>query len=96
MELIEIRVSGLTGGMIVVEFKGEGGEAASVTIAADTDLEREVAILRARQVLVQLTAFGGYEDDNPPAEADAQRDETGSVQDVSKSLPLRPFSSSDL
>lgn len=96
MELINIRVSDLTDGMITVEFQGEGGEAASVTMAAYTDLEREAAILRARQVLVQITAFDGYEDDNPPAEADAQTDETGSVQDVSRTLPLRPFSSGDL
>ena len=96
MELIDIRVSDLTDGMITVEFQGEGGEAASVPMAADTGLEREAAILRARQVLVQLTAFGGYEDDNPPVKADAQTDKTGSVQNVSNTLPLRPFSSSNL
>lgn len=96
MELIDIRVSDLTDGMITVEFQGEGGEAASVTMAAATDLEREAAILRARQVLVQLTAFSGDEDDNSPAEADAQRDETSLVQGVSNAMPPRPFSSSDL
>jgi hypothetical protein len=96
MELINIRVSALTDGMITVEFQGEGGEAVSVTMAAHTNLEREAAILRARQVLVQLTAFGDYEDDNPSAEADAQRDETSSVQNVSNAMPLRPFSSNDL
>ncbi len=96
MELIDIRVSDLTDGMITVEFNGEGGEAASVTMAADSDLEREAAILRAKQILVQLTSFGDYEDANPPAEADARRDETGPVQDVSNIMPLRPFPSSDL
>lgn len=96
MELIDIRVSDLTDGMITVEFQGEGGEAASVTMAAHIDLEREAAILRARQVLVQLTAFGGYEDDNPPAEADVQRDETGAVHDFSNTMPPRRFSSNDL
>ncbi|MGJ7043453.1 hypothetical protein J2Y63_006737 [Shinella sp. BE166] len=96
MELIDIRVSDLADGMITVEFNGEGGEAASVTMVAHTNLERAAAILRARQVLVQLTAFGDYKDDNPPAEADVQIDDTSSVQDVSNTLPLRPFASSDL
>jgi len=96
MELIDIRIGDLTDGMITVEFNGEGGEAASVTMAADTNLEREATILRARQILVQLTAFGDYEVDNPPSEADAQRDETGVAQNVSNTTPLRPFPSRDL
>lgn len=96
MELIDIRVSDLTDGTITGEFKGEGGEAASVTMVAQTNLEREAAILRARQILVQLTAFGEREDNNPPAEADVLGDDTGSAQDVSKTMPLRPFPSSDL
>lgn len=95
MELIDIRVSDLTDGMITVEFHGEGGEAASVTMAAESNLERDAAILRARQILVQLTAFGEHEDNDPSAEGDARGDNTGSVQDISKTMPL-PFPGTDL
>ncbi|MCJ8056912.1 hypothetical protein GB928_023915 [Shinella curvata] len=96
MELIDIRVSDLTDGMITVEFDGEGGEAASVTMAADSNLEREAAILRAKQILVQLTAFGEHEANNPTAKADARGDDTGSAQDIFKTMPLAPLSSREL
>lgn len=58
MELIDIEVGNLIDGTVVVEFKGEGRESVSVEMAVERSLERDAAILRAREILIQLAIFG--------------------------------------
>ncbi|WP_313196092.1 hypothetical protein [Shinella zoogloeoides] len=57
-------------GSTTVEFTGEGGERVSVRMAA-TDLAEESAILRAKEIMVQLTVF-----DYDAPEQDVVEDET--------------------
>ncbi|WP_432349872.1 hypothetical protein WMC41_30470 (plasmid) [Shinella yambaruensis] len=55
MQLIETNVHSREG-TTTVEFVGEGGEKVSVCMVAD-DLADSAAITRAKEIMVQLTAF---------------------------------------
>lgn len=58
MELIDTRIGSQAGGVTTVEFIGEGGESVTIKMAAgDVPADRQAALLRARQMMVQLTAF---------------------------------------
>jgi len=58
MQLIDTRVSSVAGGKLTVEFVGEGGELVAVTMATeDRSLDGDNAVRRAKEILVQLTAF---------------------------------------
>lgn len=64
MQLIETNVhSGED--TTTVEFVGEGGEKVSVCMASH-DMPEDAAITRAKEVMVQLTAF----DSDPPQQGD--------------------------
>lgn len=56
MQLIETNVHS-SEGMTTVEFVGQGGEKVSVCMAA-YGMPDDGAITRAREIMVQLTAFG--------------------------------------
>ncbi len=55
MQLIETNVHSGEGAT-TVEFVGEGGEKVSVCMAAH-DVQEDAAITRAKEIMVQLTAF---------------------------------------
>lgn len=58
MELIDTRIGSQSDGVTTVEFIGQGGESITVKMAAGAVLlDRQAALLRARQMMVQLTAF---------------------------------------
>ncbi|HEY0122200.1 MAG TPA: hypothetical protein VGC14_10650 [Rhizobium sp.] len=63
MQLIDTHVGNTNDGMMNVEFRGEGGELVSVTMA-EVAIERDAAINRAKAMMVQLTAFA--DDRDPP------------------------------
>ena len=63
MQLIDTHVGKHVAGCLTVEFRGEGGELVAVRMALDADLGDAAAVLRARQMLVELTA-----PEMPPAE----------------------------
>ncbi|WP_025662114.1 hypothetical protein [Rhizobium sp. IBUN] len=59
MQLLETHVGSVVDGKLTVEFVGEGGELVSVRMATDDrSLGGDSAVRRAKEVLVQLTAFG--------------------------------------
>lgn len=62
MQLVETHVGNLTEGTITVEFHGEGGELVSVRLAAAHVLDGAAAVVRAKAVMVQLTAFADDRD----------------------------------
>lgn len=56
--LSDTHVSNAADGRVTVEFRGEGREVVSVTMAGgDGGLDGDHAVLRAREMIVQLTAF---------------------------------------
>lgn len=58
MQVLDTHVSNSSDGMVIVEFKGEGRELAAVTMAGgDGSLDGDHAVLRAKEIMVQLTAF---------------------------------------
>ncbi|MDQ0562464.1 hypothetical protein QO004_004269 [Rhizobium mesoamericanum] len=64
MQLIETHVGAVSDGKLLVEFVGEGGELVSVRMIADDDsLDDSHAVRRAKEMLVQLTAFGNEFDE---------------------------------
>ncbi len=69
MQLIETNVHSGEG-TTTVEFVGEGGEKVSVCMAAQ-NVPEDAAITRAKEIMVQLTAF----DTDPQQQGDIQ-DET--------------------
>jgi hypothetical protein len=69
MQLIDTHVGDTNDGMTTVEFRGQGGELVSVTMAADT-LEGDTIINRAKAMMVQLTTFA---EDRDPAQDDWSR-----------------------
>jgi len=59
MQLLETHVGSVVDGKLTVEFVGEGGELVSVRMVTDDrSLGADSAVRRAKEVLVQLTAFG--------------------------------------
>jgi hypothetical protein len=58
MQLIDTQVGHIIGGMVTVEFRGEGGELVSVTTVATHGDDNDAAIVHAKAVLVQLASFG--------------------------------------
>jgi hypothetical protein len=57
MQHTDTRVDHSGDRMVTVEFLGEGGEVVSVKMASGS-LEADAAVDRAREIMVQLTAFG--------------------------------------
>ncbi|MDM9627603.1 hypothetical protein QTL95_16995 [Rhizobium sp. S152] len=58
MHLISTNVASTTAGTITVEFHGEGNELVSVRMAKDATISDGDAIQHAKQMMVQLAAFG--------------------------------------
>jgi hypothetical protein len=56
MQLIDTHVDNTNDKMTTVQFRGEGGELVSVTMAAGA-MEGDAAINRAKAMMVQLTTF---------------------------------------
>ena len=56
MQLIDTYVDNKSDKMTTVQFRGEGGELVSVTMAAGA-MEGDAAINRAKAIMVQLTTF---------------------------------------
>ncbi|MCO5148480.1 MULTISPECIES: hypothetical protein [unclassified Shinella] len=75
MQLIETNVRSAEG-TTTVEFVGEGREKVSVCMVAH-DVSEDAAVTRAKEIMVQLTAF----DSNPQQQGDIE-DETISVEAV--------------
>jgi len=76
MQLLETHVGSVVDGKLTVEFVGEGGELVSVRMVTDDrSLGGDSAVRRAKEVLVQLTAFGtdGNATTFDPIGADASR-----------------------
>ena len=69
MQLIETNVHSGEG-TTTVEFVGEGGEKVSVCMVAH-DVPEDAAVMRAKEIMVQLTAF----DSDPQQQGDIE-DET--------------------
>lgn len=77
MQLIETNVHSGEG-TTTVEFVGEGGEKVSVCMA-EHNVQEDAAITRAKEIMVQLTAF----DIDPVQQADIE-DETANEEAVEK------------
>ncbi len=58
MRLLNTNVPKTTEGTITVEFHREGNELISVRVASDTVAGESAAIGRAKQMMVQISAFG--------------------------------------
>jgi hypothetical protein len=58
MQLVNTNVASTTSGTITVEFHGEGNELVSVRMTKDATTSDEDAVRHAKQMMVQLTAFG--------------------------------------
>jgi hypothetical protein len=56
MQVIDTHVDNTSDKLTTVEFRGEGGELVSVTMAAGA-MEGDAAINRAKAIMVQLTSF---------------------------------------
>ncbi len=76
MQLIETNVHG-SDDTTTVEFVGEGGEKVSVCMAAH-NMAQDAAITRAKEIMVQLTAF------DPGPQRGNMDDETASERAVVK------------
>jgi hypothetical protein len=63
MQLLRTNVASTNNGTMTVEFHGEGNEMISVRMSSDGDLDNQAAILHAKEMMVQVTAF----DDEGPA-----------------------------
>lgn len=71
MQLVNIEVGHHpASGLVTVDFQREGGEIVSVKMAADA-LDEDVAIARAKALMVQLATFG---DDPDPAQDERLKD----------------------
>lgn len=58
MQVLDTHVSNSSDGTVTVEFKGEGREQVSVTMVdGNGSLDGDQAVLRAKEIMVQLTAF---------------------------------------
>jgi len=58
MQVLDTHVINSANGTVTVEFKGEGRELVSVRMAdGDGSLDGDHAVLRAKEIMVQLTAF---------------------------------------
>ena len=78
MQIIETKVVAAQG-RVRVEFLAEGGEEIAVVMRQDVQLDDDGAILRAKEMLVQLTAFDSDpENSRAPLEA---TDELGTERD---------------
>lgn len=62
MQIISTNVSKQDDGKIAVEFSGEGGESITVHLAAANALEDGAAVIRAREMMVQVATFGSPDD----------------------------------
>jgi hypothetical protein len=58
MHLLNTNVASTTEGTVTVEFHGEGNELISVRLSTDGSLDDKTAVLRAKELMVQITAFG--------------------------------------
>jgi hypothetical protein len=59
MQVIDTHVRNSLDGTVTVEFTGEGSELVSVRmLGVDGSLDGDHAVLRAKEVMVQITAFG--------------------------------------
>jgi hypothetical protein len=58
MHLLHTNVASTTQGTVTVEFHGEGNELVSVRMSTNGNLDDQTALLRAKELMVQLTAFG--------------------------------------
>ncbi|MDR7145248.1 hypothetical protein [Rhizobium sp. BE258] len=58
MQLLNTNVAKTTEGTLTVEFHGEGNEMISVRMASDAAGDESAAILRAKEMMVQITSFG--------------------------------------
>ena len=56
MNLKHTNVANTTSGTVTVEFHGEGNELITVRMAADEEFDEGSSILRAKAMMVQLTA----------------------------------------
>ena len=65
MDLKHTNVAKTTPGTVTVEFHGEGNELITVRMAANQEFDEKDSILRAKAMMVQLTAF----DESAHAEA---------------------------
>jgi hypothetical protein len=61
MQLIDTYVDNTSDKMTTVQFRGEGGELVSVTMAAGA-LDADAAVNRAKAIMVQLTTFADDRD----------------------------------
>jgi hypothetical protein len=94
MQLIDTHVDNASDKMTTVEFRGEGGELVSVTMAAG-GLDGDDAINRAKAVMVQLTTFAEDRDvaKDEWSRSDGDSDDQGSgLGDERAELPtVSPF-----
>ncbi len=62
MQVLDTHVINSANGTVTVEFKGEGSELVSVTMAGGNgSLDGDHAVLRAKEIMVQLAAFDSAE-----------------------------------
>jgi hypothetical protein len=59
MHVIDTHIRNSPDGTVIVAYRGEASELVSVRmIEADGNLDGDHAMLRAKQIMVQITAFG--------------------------------------
>ena len=92
MQLIDTQVGALTEGTITVEFQGEGGELVSVRMISDGSLDRGAAVLRAKELMVQLSAFEASNE----AEMSGGMTEADEAASPFNELPLKSVAHHDL
>lgn len=69
MQIVSTNVSTQPDGTATVDFNGEGGEVISVTMSA-TPVQRDDALIeRAKEMMVQVAAFGISDEDFAEAQA---------------------------
>ncbi|KRB49209.1 hypothetical protein ASE04_18705 [Rhizobium sp. Root708] len=87
MQITDTNVTKGNDGKVTVEFNGEGGEFISVRMAAPLDLQDEASVHHAKELMVQVATFGIPDEAFVLAQASAEENKEGIIEDVPEATP---------
>ena len=87
MHITDTHVTKGDDGKVTVEFKGEGGEAISVRMAASQNLEDDASVDHAKELMVQVATFGISDEAFEEALASAEGKDEAALDEVSVAAP---------
>jgi hypothetical protein len=87
MQVIDTHVRNSLDGTVTVEFTGEGSELVSVRMSGvDGSLDGDHAVLRAKEIMVQIKAFGDTGKIEPSSHISAGLSAAGAADPESETL----------